>query len=82
MEVRKMGRPSRSVAVHECFFMEQAKRVKSAISEILQKDSLSVADTKAIRVLTDVYDSLTNPVLENYVHCRADCNNGHFEESQ
>ena len=33
----------------------------------MQKDSLSAADTKAIRLLKSVYDSLTNPVPENYV---------------
>ncbi len=77
-----MGKPSRSVTIHECFFAEQARKVKSVISEISKKDSLSVFDTKAIRVLADVYDSLTNPVPENYAHHQADCNNGRFEESQ
>ena len=62
-----MARPDKSIAVHECFFMEQASKVKSAILGIMQKDSLSAADTKAIRLLTSVYDSLTNPVPENYV---------------
>lgn len=77
-----MGRPNRNISIHECFFAEQARKIKSAISEISQKNSLSAGDTKAIRVLTDVYDSLTNPAPENYEHYQADCNNGHGEESQ
>lgn len=77
-----MASSDRSITIHKCFFIEQASKVKTVISEILQKKSLSAGDTKAIRVLTDVYDSLVNPVPENYVHHRADCSNGHCEESQ
>ena len=71
-----MSRPNRNISIHKCFFAEQANKVKLAISEITQKDSLSAVDTKAIRILTDAYDSLTNPVPENYAHYQADCNNG------
>ncbi len=77
-----MARPDRRITVHECFLTEQAGRVKTVILEISKKDSLSASDTKAIRVLTDVYDSLVNPVPENYAHHPEDCNNSRGEESQ
>lgn len=63
-----MARPDRSITVHECFLIEQAGKVKAAISEIMKKDSLSAADTKAIRILTAVYDSLISPAPENHGH--------------
>lgn len=77
-----MSKPNRNITIHKCFFAEQANKVKSVISEISQKDSLSAVDTKAIKILTSVYDSLANPVPEKYAHHQADCNNGHDEESQ
>lgn len=77
-----MARPDRTINVHESFFFKQERDVKSAISEIIKKDSLSFGDTKAVRILTDVYDSLINLVPENYEHHPADCNNDLGEESQ
>ena len=77
-----MARPDKTINVHESFFTKQAKVVKAAISEIMEKDSLSVGDTKAVRILTDVYDSLSNLVPENYEYHPADCNNDRSEESQ
>lgn len=77
-----MASPDRSITIHKCFFIEQASKVKTVISEILQKESLSAGDTKAIRVLTDVYDSLVNPVPENYTHHWANYSSGYREESQ
>lgn len=77
-----MACPNREILIHKCIFTEQSKKVKEAITYILQKDSLSASDTKAIRLLTEVYDALVNSVQENYEHHQADCNNGRFEESQ
>lgn len=77
-----MARPNREITIHECFFEKQAKDVKTVISEIVKKDSLSVHDTKAVRILTDVYDSLISPVPKNYVHHLEDCKNDRVEESQ
>lgn len=77
-----MARPNRSITVHECFFTEQAGKIKTAISEITKKDSLSAFDTKAVRILTNVYDALISPVPENYEHHLEDYNNDRVEESQ
>ncbi len=77
-----MARPDRSVVVHECFFEGQAKNVKTAISEIVKKDSLSAGDTKAVRILADVYDSLISLVPGNHAHHLEDCSNDRGEESQ
>ena len=68
-----MASPDRSITIHKCFFIEQASKVKTVISEILQKESLSAGDTKAIRV---------NPVPENYTHHWANYSSGYREESQ
>ena len=55
-----------------------AEKVKEAIGLITEKDSLSAGDTKAIRILTDVYDILLNPVKENPVFPQeADKSNHH-----
>ena len=77
-----MASQNRSITVHECFFKGQADNVKTVISEIVKSDSLSAADTKAVRLLTDIYDSLISLVPENYEHHMEDCNNGRGEESQ
>ncbi len=57
-----MARPHREIIIHKMFFEKQAKDVKTAILEIVKKDSLSAGDTKAVRILTDVYDSLSSLV--------------------
>lgn len=77
-----MAGPCREIIIHECFFKKQAKDVKTAILEIVKKDSLSVGDTKAVRILTDVYDSLISLVPKNYVNHLEDCNSDRVEESQ
>lgn len=77
-----MARPDNNISVHRCFFEIQLRKIKEVINEISKKDSLSAEDTQAIRGLTEVYDSLVNPVPENYAHHQADCNNGHGEGSQ
>lgn len=77
-----MARPDRDITIHECFFKKQANNVKVAISEIMKNDSLSAGDTKAVRILADVYDSLISPVPENHAHHLEDCNNNRGEESQ
>lgn len=77
-----MARPNRDITVHRCFFEEQASNVKTAISEIIKKDSLSDGETKAVRILTDVYDSLISLVPESCVHHLEDCNNNRGGEFQ
>ena len=57
-----MAGSDRNIAVHEYYLKEQAGKVKLGIMEISQKDSLNDADTRIIRLLTEVYDALTNPV--------------------
>lgn len=64
------------------FFNRTGRQGKNSYIRNFKKDSLSASDTKAIRVLTDVYDSLVNPVPENYAHHPEDCNNSRGEESQ
>ncbi len=77
-----MPKPNRNITIHKWFFEEQARKIKAVILEISQKDSLSAVDTKAIRILTNVYDSLSNPHPEKYAHHQANCNNGHDGEVQ
>ena len=55
------------ITVHKCIFEEQARKVKDAIKDITQKDSLSAGDTQAIRKLSEVYDVLSNPVQETNI---------------
>lgn len=77
-----MASPNREISIHKCIFAEQSKKVKEAMAYIIQKDSLSTGDTKAIKLLTEVYEVLINPVRENrLLHQEAD-NNGHSEAFQ
>lgn len=77
-----MAVKSNQITVHKCIFVEQARKVKDAISDISQKDSLSAGDTQAIRKLSEVYDVLSNPVEENRGLHRAVGSNGHHGVSQ
>lgn len=74
-----MARRNNEIPVNKGIVKTMAKKVKEAIGFITEKDSLSDGDTKAIRVLTDVYDILLNPVKENPVFYHrgvaTDCNN-------
>lgn len=73
-----MPRKNNEISVNRGILEATAKKVKSAIGLIAEKDSLSAGDTKAIRVLTDAYDILVNPVKENHVFLQeADKNNHH-----
>ncbi len=73
-----MPRKNNEISVNKGILSVTAKKVKSAIGLIAEKDSLSAGDTKAIRALTDVYDILVNPVKENHVFLQeADKNNHH-----
>lgn len=77
-----MALKNNQITVHKCIFSEQARKVKQAIAEISQKDSLCARDTQAIRKLTEVYDALSNPVQENNELFRGVGNNDHSEEFQ
>ncbi len=70
------------ITVHKCIFEEQARKVKDAIRDITQKDSLSAGDTQAIRKLSEVYDVLSNPVQESCGLYQAVDRNVHYEVSQ
>lgn len=73
-----MPRKNNEISVNKGILSVTAKKVKSAIGFITEKDSLSAGDTKAIRTLTDVYDILVNPVKENHVFLQeADNKNYH-----
>ena len=77
-----MARTNNEVSVNKGVLDATAGMVKSVIKFITEKDSLSVGDTEAIRILTNVYDILSNPVKENHVfHQEAD-KNEHREVSQ
>lgn len=77
-----MARKNNEITIHKCIFTEQAKKVKDAILEISKKDSLYASDTKAIRILTEVYDVLSNSVQENDGLFLVTDKNGHYEVSQ
>ena len=77
-----MGRKNNQIIVHKCIFVEQARKVKEAISDITQKDSLSVGDTQAIRKLSEVYEVLSNPVGESRDLYRAVDSNSYHGVSQ
>lgn len=62
-----MERRNNEIPVNKGIMKAMAEKVKEAIGLITEKDSLSAGDTKAIRILTDVYDILLNPVKENPV---------------
>lgn len=62
-----MPRKSNEISVNRGILEVTAKKVKSAIGLIAEKDSLSAGDTKAIRVLADTYDILVDFVKENPV---------------
>lgn len=64
-EVERMTGPSREVNIHSCFFTKQAQKVQSAIRSLTQKDSLSTEDIQAIKTLTEVYESLVDPIQES-----------------
>lgn len=70
------------VTIHKCIFSQQARKVKEAICDISQKESLSVGDTQAIRKLTEVYDVLSNPVEKNRDLYREVENKNHLEVAQ
>lgn len=73
-----MPRKNNEISVNRGILEATAKKLKSAIGLIAEKDSLSAGDTKAIRVLADAYDILVNPVKENHVFLQeADKNNHH-----
>lgn len=77
-EVRKVARRNNEIPVNKGIMKSMAEKVKEAIGFITEKDSLSAGDTKAIRILTDVYDILLNPVKENPVFPQeADKSNHH-----
>ena len=62
-----MARRNNEIPVNKGIMKSMAEKVKEAIGFITEKDSLSAGDTKAIRILTDVYDILLNPVKKNPV---------------
>lgn len=70
-----MARTNNEVSVNKGVLDSAANMVKLGIRWMTDKDSLSAGDTEAIRILTNVYDILSNPVKENHVfHQEADKN--------
>lgn len=63
-------------------FYRTGRQNKNGYFRNHKKDSLSAFDTKAVRILTNVYDALISPVPENYEHHLEDYNNDRVEESQ
>lgn len=53
------------ILIHKCFIHNNAMQVKEAINIIWQKDSLDDNDIQAVKILTDVFQKLWNPVFEN-----------------
>lgn len=45
------------------YLKEQAGKVNLGIMEISQRDDLNAANERIVRLLSEVYDALTNPVL-------------------
>lgn len=77
-----MARTNNEISVNKGVLDSAANMVKLGIRWMTEKDSLSAGDTEAIRILTNVYDILSNPVKENHVfHQEAD-KNEHREVSQ
>lgn len=72
-----MARPNNEISVNKGILVATARKVKSVIGFITEKDSLSAGDTKAIRDLADVYDILANPVKENHVFCQESDKSNH-----
>lgn len=73
-----MPRKNNEISVNRGILEATAKKVKSAIGFVVEKDNLSAGDTKAIRVLADTYDILVDFVKENPVFLQeADKNNHH-----
>lgn len=68
-----MSRPNRDITVHSCFFDHQASKVKQAICLLVQNNGLNASDIQAIRVLTDAYEALSNPLEEIQRHYQVDC---------
>ena len=60
-----MERTNNTITIHKCIFEEQNKKVIESIRLITEKDSLSINDTQAIRLLLDVCDVLSNPAARN-----------------
>lgn len=75
-------RTDNTVPVNKGVLSALADKVKYSINCLTEKDSLSAGDTKAIRVLTDVYDILINPVKENHVFQQEADKNEYREVSQ
>ena len=69
-----MARTNNEVPVNKGVLDSAANMVKLGIRWMTEKDSLSAGDTEAIRILTNVYDILSNPVKENHVFHQDDSN--------
>ena len=69
-----MARTNNEVPVNKGVLDSAANMLKLAIHWMTEKDSLSAGDTEAIRILTNVYDILSNPVKENHVFQQNDVN--------
>ncbi|WP_294785733.1 hypothetical protein [uncultured Eubacterium sp.] len=69
-----MARTNNEVPVNKGVLDSAANMLKLAIKRMTEKDSLSAGDTEAIRILTNVYDILSNPVKENHVFHQEDSN--------
>lgn len=77
-----MGRPNKEITIHKCILENQASKVLSAISMLTEKDSLNGKDIQAIKILTEVYGSLINPIQEMSKLYQANYNSDHFQEPQ
>lgn len=77
-----MARLNREISIHKCILDNQAKKVLFVINALSEKDSLNACDIQAIKTLTEVYDSLSNPIREMNALRQVNCSSGHDEESQ
>lgn len=77
-----MARTNNEISVNKGVLDSAANMVKLGIRWMTEKDSLSAGDTEAIRILTNVYDILSNPVKENHVFHQVADKNEHHEVSQ
>lgn len=60
----EMVRKNNSILIHKYLLLQQATKVKVAMSLMLEKDSLNDTDIQAIKILADVYGVLVNPPKE------------------
>lgn len=64
-EVKVMPTKDNTIRIHKCLAKNQAQKVMNAINVISAKSSPDESDTRAMKILLEVYDALSNPAKEN-----------------